>query len=127
MFDKDITVINQIFNKEKRINEYKISYIHGFWASDDGVNINGTQLVKSDSTIVLILMSEPKYQNPKEFKRKPQGWTLKNDDYLVKGIVKDFTSITKLLEDYTDVIKITKISENDFGSKYMWNWDITGV
>lgn len=127
MFDKDITVINQVFNKEKRTNEYKISYIHGFWASEDGIAINNTQLVKSDLTEVIVLMNEPKYQNPKDFKENPKGWTLQNDDYLVKGKVKDFTTIAKLLDDYTNVIKITKISENDFGSRNMWNWSISGA
>ena len=49
-------------------------------------------------------------------REKQEGWTLKEDDYLVKGIVNDFTTITKLVENYRDTMKITKVSTNDFGS-----------
>ena len=51
---------------------------------------------------------------------------MQNDDYLVKGRVEDFTTITKLLDDYEEVIKITKIGTKDYGSEDMWHWAITG-
>ena len=126
MFDKDITVINKYFDKEAKTSKYKVSYIHGFWSSNDGISINGTQLTKADGLIARILMSEEGYQKPEEFEKEQTGWTLKNDDYLVKGIIKDFTIISKLIEDYKDVMKITNIAPKDYGSEDMWHWAITG-
>ena len=126
MFDKDITIINKYFDKETKTSKYKVSYVKGFWSSNDGISISGTQLTKADSLIAKILMSEKGYQKPKEFKEKQTGWTLQNDDYLVKGVVQDFTTITKLLEDYEEVIKITNIAIKDYGSEDMWHWAITG-
>lgn len=126
MFDKDITIINKYVDKETRAPKYRVSHIHGFWSSDDGISINGTQIRKADGMIARILMSEPNYQKPEDFKVNQTGWTLQNDDYLVKGKVEKFTTIPKLLEDYQDVMKITKIGTKDYGSKDMWHWAITG-
>ncbi len=127
MFDKDITVVNKYINKETRKPEYKISHVHGFWSSSDGISINGTQLTKSDGLTARILMSEEGYQKPEDFEKSQTGWTLKNDDYLIKGVVNDFTTITKLLEDYQEVIKIINIATKDYGSKDMWHWVIIGA
>ena len=126
MFDKDITVINKYID-DTRKNKYKVSNIKGFWSSNDGISVNGTQLTKADGLTARILMSEKKYQKPEEFNKKQTGWTLKTDDYLVKGIVDNFTTITKLLEDYSEVMKITDISTKDYGSEDMWHWSITGA
>lgn len=125
-FDKDITVINKYFDKKSRMNKYKVSYIKGFWSSNDGITISNTQLTKADGLIVRILMSEKKYQTPEEFKEKQSGWTLQNDDYLIKGIVKNFTTITNLLERYQDVMKITKIATKDYGEEDLQHWAIEG-
>lgn len=132
MFDKDITVINKYIDKETRKTKYKVSYVKGFWSSNKGISINGVLLQSNDNLIAVILMNElnqdkQSYQEPKEFEKKQEGWTLKEDDYLVKGIVNDFTTITKLIEDYQDAMKITKVSTNDFGSKDMWNFEVTGA
>jgi len=128
-FDKDITVINKYFDKENRIDKYKVSYVKGFWSSNDGITINGTQLIKADGLIAKILINDnrnKKYQKSEDFEKNPKTWTLQNDDYLVKGIVKDFTTITKLLEDYNEVIKITNIATKDYGEEDLQHWAITG-
>lgn len=129
MFDKDITIINQYIDSDHK-KAYKVSYVKGFWSSNDGVSINGTQLTKSDGLSARILMNDNRnkaYQKPGEFKKKQKTWTLQNDDYLVKGKVEDFTTITKLLENYQDVIKITNIAIKDYGSEDMWHFAITGA
>lgn len=130
LFDKDITVINKYFDKETKISKYKVSYIKGFWSSNDGISINGTQLTKSDGLSARILINDSRnetYQKPEDFKVEQKTWTLQDDDYLVKGIVKDFTTPTKLLEGYKDVMKITNISTKDYGSEDMWHFAITGA
>ena len=129
LFDKDITVINKYFDSTTRQTKYKVSYVKGFWSSSDGVSINGTQLVKADGLIAKILMNDNRnktYQRPEDFKSNQKTWTLQNDDYLIKGKVVNFTTITKVLEDYKETMKITKIATKDYGSEDMWHWAITG-
>lgn len=129
MFDKDITIINIYIDKEHK-PQYKVSYVKGFWSSNDGISINGTQLTKNDGLSARILMNDnrnEKYQEPQDFRKEQKTWTLQNGDYLVKGIVKDFTTITKLLENYREVIKITNISIKDYGAEDMWHFAITGA
>lgn len=128
LFDKDITVINKYFDRTTRQTKYKLRYVKGFWSSSDGVSINGTQLVKADGLIAKILINDSRnktYQRPEDFKSNQKTWTLQNDDYLIKGKVVNFTTITKVLEDYQETMKITKIATKDYGSEDMWHWAIT--
>lgn len=129
MFDKDITVINQYIDEDHK-KAYKVSYVKGFWSSNDGVSINGTQLTKNGGLSARILINDNRneeYQKPEEFKKEQKTWTLQNDDYLVKGIVEDFTTITKLLENYQEVIKIINVAIKDYGSRNMWHFAATGA
>ncbi len=131
MFDKDITIINRYIDKDRK-TQYKVSYVKGFWSSSKGISINGVLLQSNDNLTAVILMNElnqdkQSYTKPKEFEKNQEGWTLKEDDYLVKGIVDNFTTIIRLIEDYQDTMKVTKVSINDFGSKYMWNFEVTGA
>lgn len=129
MFDKDITVINKYFDKKTRTSKHKVSYIKGFWSSNDGISINGAQLTKNDGLSARILINDSRnapYQKPEEFAKEQKTWTLQPDDYLVKGIVENFISTTKLVEDYRDVIKIKDIATKDYGSEDMWHFAITG-
>lgn len=128
MFDKDITVINQYIDENHK-KAYKVSYVKGFWSSNDGISINDTQLIKNDGLSARILINDSRneeYQKPEDFRKEQKTWTLQNDDYLVKGKVLDFTTITKLLESYREVIKITNVATKDYGSEDMWHWSITG-
>ena len=130
MFDKDITIINKYVDNLHK-TQYKVSFIKVFWSSSKGISINGVLLQSSDNLTAVILMDELNqdkefYQEPKEFEKNQKGWTLKEDDYLVKGKVENFTTITKILENYKNLMKITKVSTNDFGSEDMWNFEVTG-
>ena len=154
MFDKDITILNRCFNKRTKRSEYKVSYVKGFWSSSNGISINDTHLIKEDSLSARILMNEKGYQLPEDFNNeinkltveelnsasvgeinslpvlllttKNVGWTLQKGDYLVKGKIEDFTSISELLERHREVMKITNIATKDYCSEDMWHWAITG-
>lgn len=131
MFNKDITIINKYIDKDGK-SQYKVSHVKGFWSSSKGISINGVLLQSNDNLTAVILMNEQNqdkqsYQEPKEFEKNQKGWTLKEDDYLVKGIVNNFTTITKICENYRDKMKITKVATNDFGSEDMWNFELTGA
>ncbi len=58
IFNKDITVINQYFDKTERKTKYKVSYVKGFWSSSKAISINGTLLQSSDNLTAVILMNE---------------------------------------------------------------------
>ena len=130
LFDKDITIINKCIDKETKKTKYKVSYVKGFWSSNDGISISGTQLTKQDGLSARILMNDSRnetYQNPEKFEKEQKTWTLQADDYLVKGIVENFTTITELIDNYKDVMKITNIATKDYGSEDMWHFVITGA
>lgn len=124
MFDKDITVVNRYIDANRN-TQYKATCVKGFWSSNNGIAINGTDLVKADGLISRILMNQEGYQSPKEFEQNQTGWTLKKDDYLVKGQV-EFTNINDMLDNY-ETMKITNIATKDYGSEDMWHWAITGA
>ncbi len=123
MFDKDLTIVNKVFDKKTRENTYKISHVHGFWSSSEGISISGTNLVKNDGFKALILMSEEGYVNPNEF--NGDGWTLRNDDYIVKGIVENVFTISNLKDNY-ECMKITNVAVKDYGSLDMQHFEISG-
>lgn len=130
VFNQDITIINKYYDKETKMCKYKLSLVKGFWSSSNGISINGTQLTKNDGLSARILTHDSRneqYQNPKEFEKEPKTWTLKPDDYLTKGIVENFTTITKLLEDYQEVIKITNVATKDYGSEDIQHFIIVGA
>lgn len=125
MFDKELTIVNKWFNKKTKQNEYKINHIHGFWSSNEGVSISNTELIKNDGFKVLILMSEDGYINPKEFQKNGIGWTLQNDDYIVKGIIEEITTLASLKENY-ECMKITNVAIKDYGSLDMQHYEVSG-
>lgn len=132
IFDKDITVINKYYDKETKTSKYKVSLIKGFWSSNEGISINGTQITKSDGLSARILINDSrneKYQSPEEFEKEQKTWTLKPDDCLIKGFISDVLTTTQALEKYgsSNVIKITNIATKDYGSEDMQHFVVTGA
>ena len=125
MFNQDLTIVNKWYNNLSKRNEYKVSHVNGFYSSNNGISINGTDLVKSDGFIARILMSEEGYQTNKDYQLNPKGWTLKNDDYIIKGIVNEVKSISEMKDSY-ECMKITKIAIKDYGSVDMQHYEISG-
>lgn len=125
MFNKDITIINKWFNNDTKTNEYKVNHVKGFWSSNEGISISNTEIVKSDGLVARILFSEKGYVNPKEFQLNGIGWTLQNDDYLVKGIVDNVETISNIKENY-ECMKIKNIAIKDYGSNDMQHFAISG-
>ncbi len=123
---KDITVVNKWYNKQTKANEYKISHVKGFWSSNNGINISNTEIVKSDGLKVMIFNDElSNYKNPIEFQENGIGWTLQNDDYLIKGLVDSINSISDIKSKY-ECMKITNIAIKDYGSLYMQHIEVSG-
>lgn len=131
LFNKDLSVINKYYDKEEKKNKYKITHLKGFFSSDDGISINGTQITRSDGLSARILIYDsrnPEYQKPEEFEKDPTNWTLKPDDYIVKGNVYNCITPTEVLERYgsSNVIKIVKVGIKDYGDKELQHFVVTG-
>lgn len=123
MFNQDLTIVNKWYNKDTKKNEYKVHPVKGFFSSYNGISISGTDLIKQDEFVAYILMSEEGYQTPKEFQLNPTGWTLQNDDYIVKGIIEDISSVSEI---ELEKMKITNVAIKDYGSSDMQHFAIKG-
>lgn len=123
MFNQDLTIVNKWYNKDTKKNEYKVHPVKGFFSSYNGISISGTDLIKQDGFVAYILMSEEGYQTPKEFQLNPTGWTLQNDDYIVKGIIGDISSVSEI---ELEKMKITNVAIKDYGSSDMQHYAIKG-
>ena len=123
MFNQDLTIVNKWYNKDTKKNEYKVHPVKGFFSSYNGISISGTDLIKQDGFVAYILMSEEGYQTPKEFQLNPTGWTLQNDDYIVKGIIRDISSVSEI---ELEKMKITNVAIKDYGSSDMQHYAIKG-
>ncbi len=123
MFNQDLTIVNKWYNKDTKKNEYKVYPVKGFFSSYNGISISGTDLIKQDGFVAYILMSEEGYQTPKEFQLNPTGWTLQNDDYIVKGIIGNISSVSEI---ELEKMKITNVAIKDYGSSDMQHYAIKG-
>ena len=123
MFNQDLTIVNKWYNKDTKKNEYKVYPVKGFFSSYNEISISGTDLIKQDGFVAFILMSEEGYQTPKEFQLNPTGWTLQNDDYIVKGIIGDISSVSEI---ELEKMKITNVAIKDYGSSDMQHYAIKG-
>lgn len=123
IFNQDITVINKVFDRISKTNSYKCTSIKGFWSSNKGITISDVDLVKSDGYKCYILSSVNGYVNPASF--DGTGWTLKNDDYIVKGIVSSISKIADL--NSYEYMKITNIAVKDYGSSTMQHYEVSGA
>lgn len=122
---KDISVINEIL-KDNGLVGYKVTNIKGFWSSSEGISIEDTHIIKNDGLKVIIFTSEEGYISPKDFQNNYEDhWTLKNDDYLVKGKIESIKSITELKDKY-EYMKITNVSLKDYGSLDMQHFEVIG-
>lgn len=121
---KDITIVNKWYNKNTKQNEYKINHIRGFWSSNVGISVSNTSLVKSDGVKVFIF-DYTNYLEPKKFQEKGTGWTLQNDDYVIKGIIEKINSISEIKEKY-ECMKITNVANKDYGSLDMQHFEVSG-
>ena len=120
----DITIVNKWFNPKTKGNEYKVNHVKGFWSSNHGITISNTNLITSDNLKVFIF-DYTNYQTPKEFQKNGTGWTLQNDDYLIKGLIEEVKSISEIKDNY-ECMKITNVANKDYGSLDMQHFEVSG-
>ena len=117
---KDITIVN------KYQDQYKLTHKKAFWSSNDGISILNTILVKKDGIKVIIFWDQlENYVSPEDYEKTGNGWTLRNDDYIIKGIVSSVNSIAEIKSKY-ECIKIINVANKDYGSLDMQHFEING-
>lgn len=134
----DITLFNRYYDNDSDEYKYARTFLRGVnWQDSQAINISQSAGVKSTNHtrvfIPLKVDSEEKtYLKPKTFKRsdKATNYTLDNADIVVKGIV-DFDmndahsgGFKALLRDFDDVMKITKVADNRYGSKLVQHFEL---
>lgn len=134
----DITLFNRYYDNDSDEYKYARTFLRGVnWQDSQAINISQSAGVKSTNHtrvfIPLKVDSEEKtYLKPKTFKRsdKVTNYTLDNADIIVKGIV-DFDmndahsgGFKALLRDFDDVMKITKVADNRYGSKLVQHFEL---
>ena len=119
MFNQPITIVNRIVNPQTHASEYKISHLKGFFSEGKAISVNGVDLVSNKTFTCRILMSEPGYVKPGEY--KGIGWTLRNDDYIVKGHINAFDP-----KEPGESLKIQSVFVKDYGSTTMQHYEING-
>lgn len=134
----DITLFNRYYDNDSDEYKYTRTFLRGVnWQDSQAIDISQSAGVKSTNHtrvfIPLKVDSEEKtYLKPKTFKRsdKVTNYTLDNADIVVKGIV-DFDmndahsgGFKVLLRDFDDVMKITKVVDNRYGSKLVQHFEL---
>lgn len=138
MTNADITLYNRQFDKEQDKYIYLRTYLRGVnWQDSKGVNITESGVVSDDITRVFIPLAvdaeDKQYKKPKTYKRiddKSLIYTLDNEDIVVKGIV-DFeltgeqgANVSTLQALYDDVMVITKVIDNRYGSPAVQHFEL---
>lgn len=121
--------------------KHYITILRGvFYDSVKAVNVRTSGLENADGVSLFIPFSveavdgvsllPKKYVDPKEFERaadKSGIWTLRPDDFFVKGEVVDDGDFQGINLRYDDVHNITKVDKKDFGSPSMQHWEVGGA
>jgi hypothetical protein len=112
---------------------YHRTELHGvYWENRKGVNVIKSGLTAVDQASIYIpFYVDNGYLKPKSWQvlaTKTGKWTLQTGDYIVKGIVAETISstftISNLKAAYDDVLQITSVDTQDYGSPDLQQWQI---
>ena len=138
MTNADITVYNRQFDKAQDKYIYLHTYLKGVnWQDSKGIRIAESGVVSDDRTRIFIPLdvdAEGKqYKKPKTYRRmddKSLFYTLDNEDIVVKGIIDfDLTgnpgeNVSSLQAKYDDVMVITEVIDNRYGSRIIQHFEL---
>lgn len=127
MTNTSMSVFNKYTDTFTKDIIYKKHIIENvFWDDSKGVNLNHGYDEADEVNIYI-----PKNKNDMSEYVKPKqyngiGWTLKNGDFIIKGVVaENEVSGIKDLSSY-ETFTITMVDDKDFGSKNMQHFEIRG-
>lgn len=113
MFKQSITIYNRYKNPVTKMDNFKRTVLNNtHWESTQGVTVGGINLTTSNSISVVIPLSTDGYTDPSNY--NGEGWTLSENDYIVKGKVdKEITSYADLKE-FDMKMVISSYEVNDY-------------
>lgn len=116
MFNKDITIFNKLYDKEKRTDVYKRTVLKGVHTemtqSSDFVD---KEMRANDTLFVSIPFSFEGYVKPKEYQENFLGkWTLQEGDIIVAGVVENDIDSPKYLKHLDNVYTIKSVKSIDY-------------
>lgn len=126
----NITLYNKYYDTSTRLDKWKRTQLKGvFWNNTKAANVNKSGMESADSVNVLIPLSLSNgFIEPKSFIGEVGTWTLQPGDKICLGLIEtDYTKITDLEKEHSNVHDITKVDKKDFGSQYMRHWKVGGA
>lgn len=111
--NSDITIYNRVYDKAQRLYTYNRTVINGCWwfaqqhASVDSDGVHGAD------TYTVRIPNLDGYVTPDKY--KGEGWTIAEDDYIVRGEAEDITKPADLEKEKRQVMKVTGWNDDRFG------------
>lgn len=135
LINANLTLFNRYYDKEADDYKYARTYLKGVnWQDSKSISISNAGAMSVDRSSVFIPLDVnsggKKYLKPKTFKRasdKEQNYTLDNEDIVIKGIVEidlNNVGLKALQRDYDDVMIITKVIDNRYGSRGIQHFEL---
>lgn len=128
----DCTVFNRVYDKATRMDTWVATHLRGvFWEDCKAANVVKSGMRDADSVRIFIpffVDAEGKiFEKSMGFQKNPKNhFTLRAEDKIVRGIVTYDGSITKLQDEFDDVMTITSVDTFDYGSDGMQHWEVSG-
>lgn len=114
MFDKDITIFNKLYNKEKRADVYKRTVLKGVHTEmTQSSSFSDKEMRANDTLFVSIPFSIEGYVKPSEYQDNSK-WTLQEGDIIVVGVIENDIDSPKYLKRLDDVYIIKSVETIDY-------------
>lgn len=130
----DITIINKWYNPATRLDEWRKTQIQGVnWHGSQAVAAGDNGLVSANRYVIRVPIdaapADKTWIHPEEFAAKAKDvldefWTLRNGDYIVRGLVDADISSPKEIPGEHFVV--TGWSDNRRGSPATQHWRVDG-
>ena len=114
MFDKDITIFNKLYDKEKRADVYKRTVLKGVHTEiTQSSSFSDKEMRANDTLFVSIPFSIEGYVKPSEYQDNSK-WTLQEGDIIVVGVIENDIDSPKYLKRLDDVYIIKSVETIDY-------------
>ncbi|WP_050636183.1 DUF6751 family protein [Candidatus Stoquefichus sp. SB1] len=116
MFNKDITIFNKLYNKEKRTDVYKRTVLKGVHTEmTQSSDFTDKEMRANDTLFVSIPFSFEGYVKPKEYQENfLDKWTLQEGDIIVVGVIENDIDSPKYLKHLDDSYTIKSVDVIDY-------------
>ena len=114
MFNKDITIFNKLYDKEKRTDTYKRTVLKGVHTEmTQSSSFSDKEMRANDTLFVSIPFSIEGYVKPSEYQDNSK-WTLQEGDIIVVGVIENDIDSPKYLKRLDDVYIIKSVETIDY-------------